>query len=172
MAKKYVLTGGPGVGKSTVLELMDRWIYKISEVATWVIENKKNRSLAPWIDREGFQKKVLETQLQWEREIPKEIKTAFLDRGVIDGIAYYNLDGLKAPKKLIHAAENSGYEKVFLLEPIMKYENTNIRREDVETARKIHQEIEKTYKSFGYNPIRIPTGKPRERIDSILKHLN
>ncbi|MFZ5954820.1 MAG: AAA family ATPase [Nanoarchaeota archaeon] len=174
MVKKYVLTGGPGIGKSTVLERLDKRIYKISEVASWVIKTElaRNSELLPWIDRNKFQKEVLEIQLQWEREIPKEVEIAFLDRGIIDGIAYYQIDGLRIPQEFIQAAKSSDYEKIFLLEPIKIYENTKVRKEDIETAKRIHKEIGNTYKSFGYDPIIIPAENPRARISRILEYIN
>ena len=74
MTKKYALTGGPSSGKSTLLkELQSRGIYCMKEVAEYIINGELERGgdILPWINRDAFQKKLLETQLEWEREIPQ-----------------------------------------------------------------------------------------------------
>ena len=86
MTRKYALTGGPGTGKSTLLaELQKKGFYIMKEVAEYLIQ----REIRPENGRDIFQKKLLETQLEWEREIPKEREIIFQDRGIPDGIAYY-----------------------------------------------------------------------------------
>ena len=132
MTKKYALTGGPGTGKSTILaELRRKGVYTMKEVAEYIIERelKKEKGTLPWTDREKFQEKLLETQLEWEEEIPKDIEISFQDRGIADGIAYYRIDGLQPPQKLLEAAKEANYAGVFLLEPLREYKNTTIRRE-------------------------------------------
>jgi predicted ATPase len=175
MTRKYALTGGPGTGKSTLLtELQRRGIYTMKEVAEYIIERelKKENGMLPWTNRDGFQKKLLETQLEWEREIPKEIEISFQDRGIADGIAFYRLDGLKPPKELIQAARNANYAGVFLLDPHQNYQNTEIRRESQETALKIHKEIAQAYEELGYNIIRIPASSLDYRAEHILDLIN
>ncbi len=172
MTRKIVLTGGPGTGKSTTLELLKaKGYYTLGEVATWIIgiESKKQDGKLPWTDKDAFQKTVLETQLEWENQIPKEVETAFLDRGLPDGLAYYRVDGLKPPRELEQAAKKAEYNKIFLIEPLSRFERTEVRRENTETARKLHQEIEKVYRELGYNPIRIPEATPEERVRLILE---
>ncbi|MFC1685743.1 AAA family ATPase [Nanoarchaeota archaeon] len=175
MAKKYVLTGGPGVGKSTTLKVLSnkKGVCTLREAATYVItqeldkEKQGKEAQLPWTDRDGFQKRVLEQQLRWEEGIPFHARI-FLDRGVIDGLAYYRLDGITPPKELEKAAEESRYDKIFLLERLTSFERTTTRREDLETAQKLHYLVEKEYKKYGYNPIRIPEADPESRAHNIL----
>lgn len=171
MTKKYALIGGPGTGKSTLLaELQKRGIYAMKEVAEYLIERelRKENGILPWKNRDGFQKKLLETQLKWEREIPREIKISFQDRGIADGIAYYRIDNLEPPKELLEAARNANYETIFLLDPLKNYKQTEIRHEDKEKALRIHNEIRKAYEELGYKTIRIPAGSLEFRIELIL----
>jgi predicted ATPase len=170
MTKKYALTGGPSSGKSTLLkEIQSRGIYCMKEVAEYIINGELERkgNILPWINRDAFQNKLLETQLEWEREIPREASISFQDRGIPDGIAYYRLDGLEVPRKLEEAARNARYEKVFLLDAL-PYKKTEIRREDPETAQKVHREIERVYTELGYELIRIPAAPLNYRAELIL----
>jgi predicted ATPase len=174
MAQKYILTGGPGVGKTTLTEeLRKQGFYSNGEVATYIIEieMRKNSDILPWKNKDAFQKEVLRTQKDWEKEIPENIETAFLDRGIADGIAYYRIAGMEAPKELMDAAKEAGYEKVFILEPLETYENTKVRREDEETAKKLHTELEKVYRELGYEVVKIPKGTVKERVSRILESI-
>ena len=174
MTKKYILTGGPGVGKTSVInELREQGFYTNGEVADYLIKRglETNSNLLPWKDRDGFQRAVLETQLRWEKEFAEDTEIAFLDRGVADGIAYYRIDGLEAPREITEAARNAKYEKVFLLEPIEAYENTKVRREDAETAKRIHCEIERAYRELGYEIVRIPAEPIKQRVSRILESI-
>jgi len=175
MTKKYVLTGGPGVGKSTLLYgLHKKGYYVMEEIAEYLIklEQEKKGSIFPWTNRDAFQKRVLEKQLEWEREIPSEIKISFQDRGIADGIGFYKADGLNPPKEFYDYAKKAAYTKVFLLDPLRIYENTQIRREDMEIANRIHEEIKKAYENTGYKIIRIAPAPIEERVKQIISHLD
>ncbi|MFH1636896.1 MAG: ATP-binding protein [Candidatus Woesearchaeota archaeon] len=167
--KKYVLTGGPGVGKTTVLKLLSSNGHVIVEAATAVIreELKKKGKAVPWIDFPLFQKKVLELQLKLEAAVPKGAKMVFLDRGIPDGMAYFLARGQKPPKDLMEKAAKAMYCKVFMLEPLPEFEETEVRR-DVELASRIHAEVGKVYRKLGYRLIRVPAMAAEERAGLIL----
>lgn len=174
MAKKYVLTGGPSTGKTTLLSLATKpGIYTISEVATYIIEKEKRNggNTLPWINKDAFQKKVLETQLRWEEEIPDGVEKALLDRGVPDGIAYYLIDGQTPPQILLDAAKQTKYEQVFLVEQLDNYENTEIRREDKARGEALHRQVAEVYKGLGYKPITLPKMPKQERVNWLLGKL-
>jgi len=173
MAKKYVITGGQGEGKTKTLVGISQGIYTIGEAATYIInlEQKKANPIVPWTDIKAFQELVLKTQQQWEREIPEGIEKAILDRGLGDGIAYYLQSGLKPPTKLIDATKNAGYEKVFILDPLQTYERTDVRREDEETAKRLHTLLGQAYKELGYKTERIPALPKTERVQYLLERI-
>ena len=171
MTRKFVLTGGPGTGKSTLLStLQQRGIYTMKEAAEYIIERELRREgkILPWVNRDLFQKKLLETQLQWEREIPSEIEISFQDRGIADAIAYYRIDSLQPPKEIVRAAKDANYERVFILDPLNTYQRTEIRRESPERAREIHRQIARAYEELGYNLTRIPAASLNFRTELIL----
>ena len=180
--KKYVLTGGPGVGKSTLIPLLGAsGIYTLDEVATYIIEREsaKKSDILPWKNKNKFQKAVLELQLEWESKPveyntkpwrTRDIETVVQDRGILDGIAYYLIDGEQPPQELLEAARTADYAGVFILEPV-KYKRTETRREDQERAKRLHEKIREVYESFGYRPITIPAVSPEERAERILQYI-
>jgi len=174
MTKKYILTGGPGVGKSTLLEKISKTgIYTIKEAASYIIkrEIEKEGEILPWKNRTLFQQTLLRTQQNWEKEIPEEISYALIDRGIHDGIAYYQIENLEPPEELIQAANNANYSGIFILEPLSSYENTPLRREDQGTGKIIHEKIRQVYETAGYTPVIIPAKSLDERLSEVLEKI-
>ena len=64
------------------------------------------------------------------------------------------------------------YTKVFFLEQLPFYKKDTHRKEDKETATKIHNLIYETYKKLGYEIINVPiTDSPEKRIEFIIKKI-
>lgn len=169
--KKYVLTGGPGIGKTTVIEILSSIGYEIvPEAARIIIEEEqlKNSGALPWKDLERFQTLVAQKQLEDEEKIKKEV--VFLDRGIIDGYGYCTLANIQPPELILNNASNR-YEKVFILEPLELYENDSVRFENHSEAKKIHRAIIEAYQHFGYEPIFVPVMSPDDRVKFILDNL-
>ncbi|MDP3882021.1 MAG: ATP-binding protein [Nanoarchaeota archaeon] len=164
--RKYILEGGGGTGKSTLLnEIAKTGIYTLGEVAEYLIQ----RGITPAsVGREDFQEKVLDIQLEWEREIPLEKKYSFQDRGIPGGIGFFLAEGLEPPEKLLMAARKAEYAGIFLLEPLATYENTAIRAEKREKALLVHQKIREAYESLGYELHVIPDLPLGERMHTVM----
>ena len=97
--KSYVIAGGPGIGKSTVIELLASKGYNIiPEAARIIIESElaTNGDALPWTNVEKFIDKFIELQIKNEEEVAKkfpEHEIVFLDRGVVDPDGYNLADG-------------------------------------------------------------------------------
>jgi len=153
--RKYVITGGPCVGKTTTIdELARRGHQTMPETARMIIQEElaKPNGVLPWTDLLGFQYLVLNRQMDLEKYL--EGDSFFLDRA-IDGIAYCRLGGIKVPKELIYFAKTNRYDRILLLDQL-PYKQDCERREDSVIAKKIHDEIFRVYTDFDYSPIRIP----------------
>lgn len=169
--KRIVLTGGPGVGKSTIINLLsDRGYSIIPEAARIIIEKEQkiDSDCLPWKNISKFQEAVSNLQLNLEERAQEEI--VFLDRGLIDGHAYSKIDKVAAPK-IIYSHSRERYNAVFLLDPLPVYKKDEIRWDDEERAKIVHKTIAESYKTFGYNPIAVPVLSPESRLDFILNNL-
>jgi predicted ATPase len=159
LAHKYVLTGGPGVGKTSLLKkLHERGFYVIPEVATTIIEQTLKQGLpnpAHGANVAAFQDQIWATQLNLESELP-ENEVAFLDRGLLDNLAYYELHGITPPPDLCVAAQAINYKTVFLLDFPATFQATAVRRESLQLAHRLHAIITAKYQAFGYSIINIP----------------
>jgi len=169
---KHVLTGGPGIGKTTLIELLAaRGFTIVPEAARLIIEEEKvkDSDILPWKNLTKFQEKVAKLQLELEERAKGKI--VFLDRSLIDGYGYCILENVPAPTIIEKVARNR-YDKVFLLDPLLSYKNDHSRLEDKNKAEAIHETIAKAYLDFGYSPIKVPVLSPQERVEFILKNLN
>jgi len=174
MSTRYVLAGGPGIGKSTLIEILASRGYAIvPETARIIIEEEKLKKsdALPWKDVQRFQELVAIRQIKAERECKAPV--AFLDRGLIDGYAYCKISDVFVPKKLVEAARKKDgtprYDKIFLPDLLPFYENAEYRKEDRKMQIKIHNAIGEAYKKFGYKVIPVPVLSPEKRADFILK---
>mgnify|MGYP001577015758 CR=1 FL=1 len=176
--KKYVITGGPGTGKSTTIKALSKEFLTAREAARIVIEQeiKKKGKAHTWKgDVNERQQKILELQIRLEKEAVEKAErlgkdVIFMDRGIPDGTIYYKISKTPLPKNLLDESrkERAKYEKIFILEPI-KYEKDYIRMEPKYVAEKMQELIKKTYKGLNYKTIKVPAMHVKERIKFIKK---
>ena len=165
--RKYVITGGPGVGKTTTLNELEKLGYStLPEVARQIIAEQMPNGVLPWTNLAEFQNLVVNRQLDLERRV-KGI--AFLDRGVIDGVGYCLAGGIKVPQKLYTACKTADYAGVFLLDKLPAYCKDTERKESVDEAQRIHNAIAEAYVMHGYTLIRVPVLLPKERAEFIFQ---
>jgi predicted ATPase len=176
--KKYVLTGGPSCGKTSLiihLELIGETT--VREVGADIIHYKQSLGIKfPWTDFQNYQDDMLKLQLKREARVDKNSKRVFLDRGVLDTLAYFEFD--KQPvggliESLIKKGGVKGlYEKVFIIEHSgIIMEESPIRRESLEQAIFLENAVERIYKDYGYETFRIPFSNLEKRIEMILSYL-
>jgi predicted ATPase len=167
--KKYVLTGAPGSGKSSIiLDLEARGEYIIREAAEDVI--KKHQALGnkePWLNP-NFQREILALQLKREARVYQNIKRVFIDRGIPDGLTYAPRES-KIAQEIIQNTPR--YDAIFLIQNLEKTDTNEIRREDYEEARELERKLTKVYEELGYELIKISPTNLQERTTQILTYI-
>ncbi len=171
VTKKYVLTGGPFTGKTTVVDILKAKGYPVvPETARMVIEEEqlKGSDVLPWKDLALFQEKVVMKQAELEFALSDD--KVFLDRGILDSYAYSKLGNVSVP---LHAYQDAHlrYAQVFILELLPGYEPDEVRKETAEYRDSIHQALFNAYREFGYTPTVVPVLSPHERAEFILSHV-
>ncbi len=157
-----VITGGPGVGKTTLLNALAKKGYSyVPEVARYLIGKGYNPR------DEGFQEKVVKKQLEWEREY---VHATLCDRGVIDSAGYCEYFNMALAKNFPQDAADR-YARVFILDLLPNYVNDSERDETLEEASAKHKEIIEAYKRYGYDPIFVPAIGVEKRVDFVIKEL-
>jgi len=156
----FVLTGGPCTGKTTLGRELTKLGYDVlPEAARAVIQDEegKERPILPWTDLSGFQKLVLERQLGFEARANG--RPTFLDRSIIDNLAYCRVGSIAAPQEITNAVQehvrSNAYKAIFLLDPV-PYKQDCERREDPVFALRIHEAIGRVYSELGYDVTLVP----------------
>lgn len=172
--KKYVLTGGACSGKTTLLhELKKMGFNVLEEVGREVLKERKNfpLTLQERILREEI---IFQKRLEREKEFEQKNSILFLDRGLVDSIAYSNHHLGFVPKQILDYDLRNRYDLVFILERMpFKQDGLREEKDDIE-AEEVHNKIIKVYQSIEYSPIFVPIISVEKRADFILncvKHL-
>jgi predicted ATPase len=160
-----VITGGPSVGKTTIISLLQqRGHHVVAEQATQII---KEGQVFPWVDRSAFQKEVLRRQLMVESPWLACQQPVFLDRGLFDGEAYYINDGMEVPPDF-EQLPASRYALALLIEELPFFDNNGVRWEDIEFTRRITPIIADCYRRRGIKVAHIPALPPEQRVRHVL----
>ena len=171
--RKFVLTGGVCAGKSeTLLALGREGFHMVEEAARVIIKEQLNKGgeVLPWVlhKHDEFQQQVAKLQLELE---DKPRGDAFLDRSVIDGIAFYRALAQTPSKEVMDAACNARYDKGFYLEMLPEYHLDEGRRMNIKHARLVHTLIKNVYEELGYELIHVPFMSIKDRVDFIKRHI-
>lgn len=177
MDKKLVLLiGGPGSGKTTIIEELSKKGYICyPEVSRQVTLEAQKRGIDQLFLKEPllFSEMLLEGRVkQFKDALNENENLVFLDRGIPDVLAYMHYIGDAYPAAFEDACKNHIYTKVFILPPWEEiYLSDNERYESYEQARLIHNHLVETYQKYGYNLIDVPKADIENRIDFILNNL-
>ena len=176
MPRKIVLTGGPGTGKSTIIEELTRRNFtcmpEISRQVTLKAQSKGINQLF-LADPIYFSELLLKGRLE-QFKMAEELSDTpiFFDRGLPDISAYLDFLGIDSPKPIANMIEANPYAMVFILPPWQAiYTDDNQRYEEYSQAERIHQFLLKTYNKLGYDLLEVPRDTVASRVDFILKYI-
>jgi len=169
----YVITGGPGSGKTTTLNHLNMLGYHTTIeharhfIDTQMIIGKTVQEIRE--NQKQFQEGLLDMQILQEASLsPHEL--VFLDRALPDALAYYRFLNLPVNKKLEDALRKASYKKVFILKSLPLV-NDYARSEDEAAQKKIAELITELYESLPFPVIHVPVLPSEERVDFILKNI-
>ncbi len=175
--KKIVITGGPGTGKSTLInELIKRKYTCLEEISRQIILDAQKDGIDQLFITNPllFSEMLLKGRLQQYNDSQNiKSKTVFFDRGIPDVLAYMDYIGNSYPESFIDTCKNSMYDYVFVLKPWEAiYTSDNERYENFEQALKIHDYLLNTYKTYNYKLIDVPFDTIEKRTEFILNTIN
>lgn len=168
----YILTGGPGSGKTTLCTYLEHRYMVIAEAATSLIGLKlAQKEAEPWNQKE-FNANVVHL-MQRRAKIAKASgePVVLFDRGPLDVLAYEIIktspdEELMAKIRTFH---RSRYRPtVFFIENLDSCTQTKERVEDLKESKIIAERLKKTYTSLGCKLIQIPSGPVEERAKRII----
>jgi len=183
--RRVAITGGPYSGKTTLVRALGEAGHRtVPEAAILEIEALEvelgDREAQRSFRRESpleFQHRVFARQLAQERTAANARGAApgplFMDRSVVDGIAYLEEDGVEPPPDLLRTAEDRRPDVAFLLDTLTAFEGRGDTGRTSDRARslRLRDRIGRVYRRLGVPVVPLPEAPTGERMARVLASL-
>lgn len=174
--QRIVITGGPGTGKTSIINELNKRNFKcLEEISRQITLQARKDGVDQLFSKEPllFSELLLNgRKAQFFEAYDLEDNLVFLDRGIPDVLAYMDFIGDTYPDTFINICENHKYDQVFILAPWQEiYISDSERYESFDQAIEIHQHLINTYSKFGYHLIDVPFESVKKRTDFILNSI-
>ncbi len=170
----YILTGGPGAGKTSILEnLASKGHNFIPETARQIIKERLSKSLSPRPDPTSFAEQIFDRD--WKNFISNSHLTSllFFDRSFIDSACMlFDSDKDRYDQIRNSHLTNRYNNKVFITPPWKEiYRNDEERDQSFEESIEVNERLDKWYREHGYDIIVLPKDTIENRANFILSHV-
>lgn len=165
----HVVTGGPGSGKSTLIEaLAAAGVATSAEVGRAIIREQvaAGGTALPWDDERGFADLMLPREIAAHAAALASGRVTVLDRGLPDVIGFLRVSGLAVPPAFDIAAARTRYNARVFLAPFWAgiYTPDAERRQAPEIARATEAIMREAYAGHGYTLVELPRASVAARV--------
>lgn len=171
--KRFVVTGGPGAGKSTLITaLADAGVRTFEEAGRAILRQQDAIGDPAHAARDPLA--YAEAMLQWDMrsyaEAERHSGPVVFDRGVADTMGYLRLIGLPVPAHIGRAARLFRYADPVLVAPPWReiYVHDAERNHAWELAVATHDEVRAVYVELGYAVVDLPLADVGTRVRFVL----
>ena len=171
---RVAVTGGPGAGKTSLLEgLKLRGYAVVPEVARGIIADRKTGGLSPRPPLIEFAKAIVERDVDQYESTRTGEGIIFFDRSLLDSLGMLaHLDQLADADKQRFLEQYPYHSTAFILPPWREiYRTDSERDQSYEEAVRVYQSLREWYVQCGYNLIDVPKGTIDERCEFVLQSL-
>lgn len=169
-----ILTGGPGSGKTAIIESLAKKGYLcVEEVGRQIIQEQLaiGGNAIHTGDRLKFQDLMLSRAMGDFLRIKESQKLVFFDRGIPELIGYSYLIHEPVRAEYKKAAEIFRYNKIVFIAPPWEeiYQIDSERKQDFQESIATYQANKKSYLECGYELIELPKTDVESRVNFILE---
>lgn len=172
----YVITGGPGSGKSSLVDaLYGAGFDTMPEAGRTIIRDQLDLggNALPWADRAAFAELMFGWDLRSYREAARSKGPVVFDRGIPDVVGYLHLCDLPVPPRLFEAAKLHRYNRtVFVAPPWPEiFVQDAERKQTLADAEATYRTMVEVYSSLDYELVSLPRVSVEERVQFVRTHV-
>jgi predicted ATPase len=169
---RFVITGGPGAGKTTILNALAARGYRYAaESARAIIRERLARGLRPRPPLVQFGNEMLQRDIARYRETRVTDHPVFFDRGIVDALSMLVQQHAMSLGEAEAYVRTFPYNKVVLLMPPWEdiYRTDAERDQTFAEAVQVYEGLRKWYARWDYEPIEVPRTAIDQRVNFILQ---
>jgi predicted ATPase len=169
---RFVITGGPGAGKTTTLNaLAERGYIYAPDSARAIIRRRLAGGLSPRPPLEQFGADILQMDIARYRETRINDHPVFFDGGIVGALCFLDQLNALSPGKAEEYVRSFPYNKVALLMPPWEaiYCTDSERDQTFSESVQVFEGLRKWYARWGYETIEAPRTTIDQRVNFILQ---
>lgn len=169
----FVITGGPGAGKTTLIDALRAGGEACAaEAGRAVILEQRARggSALPWADRDAYWRAMYEKDLAAHRAALANSRRTFFDRGLPDLVGYAALEELSPPTSALEQIERARYADLVFAAPPWRqiYAQDAERQQDWAEAVRTYDAVTRAYMDRGYRLLELAPCSVEDRVGFVL----
>ncbi|MEM7362875.1 MAG: AAA family ATPase [Pseudomonadota bacterium] len=172
MSRRFVLTGGPGAGKTTMLEEIAKKGYAIAgDAARDIIRERLSQGLSPRPAAAEFADETHRRNVTAWKEA-ESVEITFFERCVCDSVGGLLGSGSVTEAEADTLIARYRYDEPIFVPPPWEEIYTTDRERDhtFEHAVNVFEQTMRWYERLGYRICEVPIGPIEDRVDFVLKN--
>lgn len=171
--KKYIITGAPGTGKTTLINALEKDYHCMHEVSRKVIasEQKASGDGTPWQNLDNFTKLVHESFIA---ELNANPKALFTDRSVLDLMAYLQVEGKPIPLSISEFPYLEKFRNKVFFAPTWQdiYRKDEQRPQEFAYCIELEKALRMNYQKKGFEIVTLPKDSLAIRVNFVTSWTN